>query len=106
MKAEKPNRVYLTDRMVLIGLGIGAAYWLIECLLYVFLSYRINFMDRLVGPDLQGLSTRIIVICLFLIFGSHAQYTINQRKAAEEDLAALKAVNEALKQEIAALKHP
>ena len=90
--------------MVLIGLGIGAAYWIIECLLYVFLSYRINFFDRLIGPDLAGLSTRLIVICLFLIFGSHAQYTFNQRKSAERELAEMKAANEALKKELAQLK--
>ena len=37
---ENGNRVYLTDKMVLFGIGIGAAYWIIECLLYVFLSYQ------------------------------------------------------------------
>ena len=29
---------------------------------------------------------RLIVICLFMIFGSHVQYTINKRKQAELDL--------------------
>jgi response regulator RpfG family c-di-GMP phosphodiesterase len=29
---------------------------------------------------------RLIVICLFMIFGSHVQYTINKRKQAEMDL--------------------
>jgi response regulator RpfG family c-di-GMP phosphodiesterase len=29
---------------------------------------------------------RLIVICLFMIFGSHVQYTINERKQAEMNL--------------------
>jgi response regulator RpfG family c-di-GMP phosphodiesterase len=31
---------------------------------------------------------RLIVLCLFLIFGSHVQFTINKRKQAEQDLVA------------------
>ncbi len=102
---EKRNRVYLTDGMVLIGLGIGAAYWIIDCFLYIFLAYEINFLDRLFGPDLSGLSTRIIVICLFLIFGSHAQFQINKQKLTEAKLSKMKEVNEKLKQEFEALKN-
>ena len=60
-------RVHFLDEMILIGLALGAVYWIIECLLYTFLTYEISFLDRLIGPDLSGLSTRIIVICLFLI---------------------------------------
>ena len=97
---EKRNRVYFTDKMVLIGFGIGAAYWIIECLLYVFLSYQTNFTDRLLGPTFDELSTRIIVICLFLIFGSHSQYTINKRKRVEEELLQLKEENEILKRDL------
>ncbi len=105
MMDENKIRVYLTDGMVLIGLGLGVAYWIIEGLLYVFLAYEINFLDRLFGPDISGLSTRIIVICLFLIFGSHAQYTINKRKRTEAELLKMKEVNEKLKQELEALKN-
>ena len=102
---KKRNRVYLTDKMVLIGFGIGAAYWIIECLLYVFLAYQTNFTDRFFGPDFNALSTRIVVICLFVIFGSHAQYTINKRKQVEEELLSLKEMNTKLKRELEAQKN-
>ncbi len=102
---KKRNRVYLTDGMVLIGLGMGAAYWIIDCLLYIFLAYEINFLDRLFGPDLSGLSERIIVICLFLIFGSHAQYKINIQKQTEAEFSKIKEVNEKLKRELEALNN-
>lgn len=100
MTAEKKTSVYLTDRMVLVGLGLGALYWIIETLLYVFLSYELKFLDRLFGPDLAGLYTRVIVLCLFLIFGSHAQYTFNKRKQAEADLARVKEEKLALQQQL------
>ena len=99
------NRVYISDKMVLIALGFGAVYWIIECLIYVFLSYEINFMDRLFGPNLADLSTRIIVISLFLFFGSHAQYKINEKKQIEDELSELKEVTEKLKRDLEAQKN-
>lgn len=104
MRDNNRNRVYLTDRMVLIGLGFGIIYWIIETLLYVILSYERFFFNRLFGPDLSEVCTRIIVLCLFLIFGTHAQYTFNKRKHAEAELEKLKETNEKLQREIMELK--
>ncbi len=84
------NRVYLTDKMVLIGIGIGAVYWIIDCLLYVFVSYKDSFSERLFSPSFEELSTRIVVLCLFLIFGSHAQFSINKRKQVDDELLELR----------------
>ncbi|MBW1841683.1 MAG: hypothetical protein JRI75_07795 [Deltaproteobacteria bacterium] len=104
MEKESARRVNVTDRMVLIGIGLGAVYWFIETFLYVISSYETFFSERLLGPDFHGLCTRIIVLCLFLIFGSHAQYTINKQKETEAELEALKATHEKLKNEILALR--
>ncbi len=38
------------------------------------------------GPNVSEKWLRLIVVCLFLIFGSHVQYTINKRKDAEQAL--------------------
>lgn len=100
MKEENKNRVYLTDRMVLMGIGLGTVYWIIETFLYVIGSYEINFLSRLFGPDLSGVCTRIIVLCLFLIFGSHAQYTSNRRQLAETELKKMKETNAKLQLEV------
>ena len=50
------------------------------------MSYDVNFFQRLFGPDMSSIWSRIAILCLFLIFGSHAQFTINQRSAAEAAL--------------------
>ena len=88
--------------MVLFGIGIGVAYWVIECLLYVFLSYQTNLTDRLFGSTFNDLSTRIVVLCLFLIFGAHAQYAINKRKDIEKEMSELKGTIEKLKRDLEA----
>jgi PAS domain S-box-containing protein len=83
---KKTLRVHIWDHMVLIGIGLALFYTVFESILYIFLSYDVDFFQRLFGPDMSAIWSRIAILCLFLIFGSHAQFTINQRSAAEAAL--------------------
>jgi len=87
MKKDKLDQVYLTDHMVLIGFGLAAIYWILDTVLFVFLSYDLKFFENLLGISVDEIWTRLMVSCLFIIFGSHAQYTINQRKKVELTLS-------------------
>ncbi len=71
------------DHMALIGFGVAIVYWFIEASVYAMLPNDISFSQRLVGPHFNDLLTRFLVLAFFAIFGSHAQFTINQRKIAE-----------------------
>jgi PAS domain S-box-containing protein len=79
-------RVRLWDQMVLVGIGLALFYTIFESILSIFLQVNVDFMQRLFGTGPGTLYGRLTVLCLFAIFGSHAQYTINQRKAAEAAL--------------------
>lgn len=80
------NRVSVADSMVLIGMGLAASYWVLESLLNIFTTHEVSFLKQLLGPDINQIWPRLIVFCLFLFFGSHVQFTINNRKKAEEAL--------------------
>ena len=80
------KRINLADQMVLIGIFLAFLYWGIESFLNVFSPEEINFYRQIFGPNVSEIWMRLIVICLFMIFGSHVQYTINKRKKAEMDL--------------------
>lgn len=84
--ARKPTD--LADSMVLLGIMLAASYWGLESLLNVFSPEDISFYRQVFGPDVSDIWMRIIALCLFVIFGSHVQYTINNRKKAEEKLLA------------------
>jgi PAS domain S-box-containing protein len=86
MKNLFKNRVSVADSMVLIGIGLAASYWVLESLFNIFTTQDINFFNQLLGPDINEVWPRIIVFCLFIFFGSHVQYTINNRKKAEQAL--------------------
>ena len=80
------NRVDMADYMVLTGIFLGALYWALESLLNVFSPEEISFYQEIFGPNISVVWPRLIVFCLFLMFGSHVQFTINQRKKAAEAL--------------------
>lgn len=79
-------RIDLADQMILIGIFLAFMYWGLQALLNVFSPEEINFYRQIFGPNVSETWMRLIVLCLFVIFGSHVQYTINKRKQAEQDL--------------------
>ncbi len=72
--------------MVLTAIFLAAAYWGLEALINLFSPEEISFYRELFGPGVGEMGMRIIVLCLFLIFGSHVQFTINKRERAEQAL--------------------
>lgn len=72
--------------MVLIGVFIAIIYVALDTILHIFYSDRFNLIASAVGEDLYEIYIRIIVLCLFVIFGSHAQYTVNNLKKKEKEL--------------------
>jgi adenylate cyclase len=91
MKTKGPNPKprsrgsAIPDQMVVIGFGLAAIFWLLDSFLSIFTSYD-NFLEDILGVQLDNIWGRILVLCLFAIFGSHAQYTINERKQMAEKM--------------------
>jgi ABC-type enterochelin transport system permease subunit len=92
------------DRLLLIGISLGIIYWLIDTFLYLISSYDPNIFSGLFGPDFDRVSTRIIVLCLFIVFGSHVQYSFKQRKWFESEIVRLEEMNEKLQLEVSEIK--
>ena len=86
MKNKNKLKTSLLDSMVATGIGLAGFYWVCESFMYFFLEPQANFIQHVLGPDIFQTWTRVLVLCLFLIFGSHVQYTVNKRKAADDAL--------------------
>jgi PAS domain S-box-containing protein len=72
--------------MILTVILIATIYWVLDSILNLFFSNRFNLIAELFGPDLYDVYIRVIVLCLFIIFGSHAQSIINKLKVAKKKL--------------------
>ena len=86
MNHKKKMKSSIMDSMVVSGIGLACLYWLCESFMYFFLEPEANIFQYLLGPDLFQTWSRLLVLCLFVIFGSHVQYTYSKRKAADDTL--------------------
>ena len=86
LKTLLGKRAHLADSMVVVGIFLAFLYWGLESFLNVFSPEEVNFYRQIFGPNVSETWMRLIVLCLFLIFGSHVQFTINKRKEAEQAL--------------------
>lgn len=94
-----PKKRYKTDYMVLSGLLVATIFWLIDSVLHIFFFNEFDIVLQLIGPNQYNIAIRLVVLCLFILFGSHAQYTINARKRAEQELIDYKnSLEEAVRQ--------
>jgi len=80
MKGKTKNRSNFLDSIVITGIGIAAIYWILESFMFFFLSPEANIVHHLLGEDMFETLTRVLVLCMFLIFGSHIQYNVNRRR--------------------------
>jgi len=83
MKSETKKRIRFLDSIVFTGIGIAAIYWILESFMFFFLSPEANIVHHLLGEDTFETLTRVLVLCMFLIFGSHIQYNVNRRREAD-----------------------
>ena len=79
-------RVGVADSMILIGIMLAAVYWAIESVLNLFTTQKVDIFYQLFPTQVDEIWPRVVVLCLFTIFGSHVRFTINERKKAEEAL--------------------
>ncbi len=76
----------LPDSMVLAVIFIACIYWVLDSILNIFFANKFNLIAELIGPDLYDIYLRVIVLCLFVMFGSHAQSIINKLREAKQKL--------------------
>jgi PAS domain S-box-containing protein len=86
LKEQMKKPLNMADQMVLVGIFLAFLYWGLESFINVFSPEEISFYRQIFGPNVSEMWLRFIVLCLFMIFGSHVQYTINKRKKAEQAL--------------------
>ena len=101
---DRKRRSFFSEEIIVITIGIAVVYWIIDSIFWVFAGVELGFSSHLFRPDIGEMGARIIVVCLFAIFGSHAHQMIKKQRIARKDMEALKAANEKLSQEINSLK--
>ena len=84
MNIKIKKRKGIMESMILVGIIISIGYWILDSIFNIFFSNEFNFFGELIGPDLYNIYIRVTVLCLFIIFGSHAQSSINKLREARD----------------------
>ena len=74
------------DSIVVTGVGLAALYWVCESFMFFFLAPEANIFHHILGPNLFEVWTRLLVLCIFVIFVSHVCQDINKRRLAFEKM--------------------
>lgn len=86
MLNKKGNGKSILDSMMLAAIFIATAYWILDSILNIFFFNKYNIIAELIGADLYNIYIRVVVLCLFIIFGSHAQASINKLRLAQKSM--------------------
>ena len=84
---KRTSAARLSDRVLLLGLTVAFVYWMFTSMIYALTTENKTFIDHFFYPDLNEMLNRLLVLCFFMIFGSHVGYTIRQRQKADKALA-------------------
>jgi PAS domain S-box-containing protein len=85
-KADTDKKAGMPDSMVMAVISLATIYWVLDSVLNIFFSNKFNLIAELIGPDLYDIYLRVIVLCLFIMLGSHAQSVINKLRVAKQKL--------------------
>ncbi|MGE0084108.1 MAG: ATP-binding protein [Desulfococcaceae bacterium] len=101
---EKKN-IFVRYQMLLIGIAMAAFYCLTESFLEIF-PPQVDFFYTFTGLKIQQVWLhRVILVCLFLIFGSHAHYFMQEMEKAQRDKWLAESANQAKSQFLAHMSH-
>jgi PAS domain S-box-containing protein len=86
MRAATGKHDRWKDSVVVTGVGLAALYWVCESFMFFFLAPEANIFHHILGPNLFEVWTRLLVLCIFVIFVSHVRQDINKRRLAYEKM--------------------
>ena len=74
------------DSLILIGVGLGIIFWIIESIMHVYVFHRLDFVHSLLSPGLHETWMRLIIVGMFVSFGIYAQWLMTARKRAQAEV--------------------
>jgi len=86
MRAATGKHDRWMDSIVVTGVGLAALYWVCESFMFFFLAPEANIFHHILGPNLFEVWTRLLVLCIFVIFVSHVRQDINKRRLDYEKM--------------------
>jgi PAS domain S-box-containing protein len=68
---------------ILIGVGLGAVFWLLEAAVHVLVFCDVGFFEQVFRPEPHEVWMRLTIVAMFIGFGIYSQWIVTGRRRAE-----------------------
>jgi PAS domain S-box-containing protein len=84
MKKKRRGRAQLSHAgFILIGIGLGAVFWMLESAVHVIVFHDMSFFEQVFSPEPHEAWMRFTIVVMFVGFGIYSQWIVNARWRAE-----------------------
>lgn len=85
-KDRKLLQALMSNYLVVLGIGLGGLYWILDSVIMTLLSSDTDLIIHLFAPGVQIIWRRILVVVLLLAFSTYANFVIKKRERTEAEL--------------------
>ena len=86
MVNKNKQHTSLTVQLVLLAIGLGVIYWLLESVMDALIFRENNLMEMMLLPNAYHIWHRSLVICILVLSAGIIQFIIKARKRTEDEL--------------------
>jgi two-component system sensor histidine kinase/response regulator len=86
MKDGGTDRKSIAKKMIFMGIGLGALFWILESAIQCMVFHQGGLVEEIFSLDPQRMWMRSLALCILIMFSVYARSVISERKQAEERL--------------------
>lgn len=86
MKIGKTNLTKMAKKIILIGIGFGALFWVLQSCIDSFVFHEGSLLENIFTLEAHNIWMRSLVLYLLIMFSLYAQRIISERRRAEDEL--------------------
>ncbi|MGB2981828.1 MAG: PAS domain S-box protein [Candidatus Zixiibacteriota bacterium] len=86
MKREDTSRAGIRKKMILMGIGLGILFLVLQSTVTVFVFHEGSLVEEMFTLEAHKVWMRSLTLCILIMFCIYALSVISERKRAEEEL--------------------
>jgi two-component system sensor histidine kinase/response regulator len=86
VKIGKTNLTNMAKKILLIGMGFGALFWVLQSCIDAFVFHEGNLLENIFTLKAHNIWMRSLVLYILIMFSLYAQRIVSERRRAENEL--------------------